>query len=257
MFGHRDDDVISKDQQADVDVSIPDDAVSTMAMPPDPAAFAQQDAPDNQAVQSDESQQSDDVPPVVVPEITNDPFSSIQSAPALDGSDVNSTESSEPALSDQTPLLSGFMQPSATDTADEPGPVSADDPNHMAETEQDFTDLSKHEEESEAPAPVDISEPAATRATPPQTVDAEELLHIKQDALQQLSPLVDQLEQEPEQKFRTLLMLIQASDNQALVSHAYKVALQIKDEKVRAQALLDVVNEINYFTHEGQKPEEK
>jgi hypothetical protein len=43
-------------------------------------------------------------------------------------------------------------------------------------------------------------------------------------------------------------MLIQASDNPALVKDAYEAAQKITDEKARAQALIDVVNEINYFT---------
>jgi hypothetical protein len=44
------------------------------------------------------------------------------------------------------------------------------------------------------------------------------------------------------------MMMIQASDNADLIPEAYETANQIPDEKVRAQALLDVVNEINYFT---------
>ena len=75
-----------------------------------------------------------------------------------------------------------------------------------------------------------------------------ELIDIKQKALGKLSPLVDKLDQPPEERFRTIMMMIQASDDQSLVKEAYAAADQIKDEKVRAQALLDVVNEINYFT---------
>lgn len=75
-----------------------------------------------------------------------------------------------------------------------------------------------------------------------------ELIDIKQKALHELSPLMGQLELEPEDKFRTLMMMIQASDDQKLVKEAYEVAHKIKDDKIRAQALLDVVNEINYFT---------
>jgi hypothetical protein len=63
-----------------------------------------------------------------------------------------------------------------------------------------------------------------------------------------LAPLVDHLEQDPEEKFKTTMMMIQASDNADLIPEAYETANQIPDEKVRAQALLDVVNEINYFT---------
>jgi hypothetical protein len=101
-------------------------------------------------------------------------------------------------------------------------------------------------------------EPAATGV--PLADDAStpvadgDLLDIKQQALQQLSPLVSHLEQSPEDKFRTTMMMIQASDNQALIKDAYAAAQQITDEKTRAQALLDIVNEINYFTQ--AKPEQ-
>jgi hypothetical protein len=85
--------------------------------------------------------------------------------------------------------------------------------------------------------------------------NADHLLDIKQQALQQLTPLIGHLDQEPEEKFRTTMMMIQASDNDTLIKDAYEAALQIQDEKVRAQALLDIVNEINYFTHTSNAPE--
>jgi hypothetical protein len=66
--------------------------------------------------------------------------------------------------------------------------------------------------------------------------------------LSELSPLVDKLDQTPEERFRTTMMMIQASDNQALVKQAFEAAQAITDDKARAQALLDVINEINYFT---------
>jgi hypothetical protein len=46
--------------------------------------------------------------------------------------------------------------------------------------------------------------------------------------------------------------MIQASDDQSLIKTAYDAAKQIKDDKVRAQALLDIINEINYFTQQNQ-----
>ncbi len=79
-----------------------------------------------------------------------------------------------------------------------------------------------------------------------------ELIDIKQKALGQLSPLLSTLDQSPEDKFRTLMMMIQASDDQSLVKSAYEAAHDIEDEKARAQALLDIVNEINYFTTQHQ-----
>lgn len=98
--------------------------------------------------------------------------------------------------------------------------------------------------DSEPPAPADQAEEPAASAPP------SDLLALKQDALQQLSPLVGHLEQTPEEKFRTTMMMIQASDDQSLIKAAYEAAKQITDEKARAQALLDVVNEINYFTQQ-------
>jgi hypothetical protein len=45
------------------------------------------------------------------------------------------------------------------------------------------------------------------------------------------------------------MMLIQASDNAGLIKRAYEAANQIQDEKIKAQALIDIINEINYFTN--------
>jgi hypothetical protein len=77
---------------------------------------------------------------------------------------------------------------------------------------------------------------------------SEDLMAIKQEALQQLSPLVSHLDQSPEEKFHTTMMMIQASDDQSLVHTAFDAAKSITDDKTRAQALLDIINEINYFT---------
>jgi hypothetical protein len=86
---------------------------------------------------------------------------------------------------------------------------------------------------------------AETPSLPP---NADALVEIKQQALTSLTPLVGHLDQTAEEKFKTTMMLIQASDNSSLIKDAYQAANQIADEKARAQALLDVVNEINYFT---------
>lgn len=80
----------------------------------------------------------------------------------------------------------------------------------------------------------------------------DDLLDIKQEALQALTPLVGHLDQSPEEKFRTTMMMIQASDDHSLIRVAYAAAKDISNEKDRAQALLDIVNEINYFTQHQQ-----
>lgn len=111
-------------------------------------------------------------------------------------------------------------------------------------------------DDTSAPTDVPVSSPAADFNAPEITehaskdVPSDDLLEIKQDALHELTPLVGHLEQSPEEKFRTTMMMIQASDDHGLIKAAYDSAKQITDEKTRAQALLDVVNEINYFTQQ-------
>ena len=154
-----------------------------------------------------------------------------------------------------------LFEPSAPDPAMEavPAPVmpqvSSDPPLADAVMPEDpFVS-------GDPPAPPDIKkkkkktdddfDPLASGAVQPPLADdgaKESLVKLKQQALQSLAPLVDKLDQTPEEKFKTTMMLIQASDNADLVPEAYEAANQITDEKARAQALLDVVNEINYFT---------
>ncbi len=76
---------------------------------------------------------------------------------------------------------------------------------------------------------------------------------IRSSALQELTPLLSELEQEPEEKYRTLMMIIQSSDNQDLIKQAYEAAENIDDKKTRAEALLTIVNEINYFSGKDDK----
>jgi hypothetical protein len=112
-------------------------------------------------------------------------------------------------------------------------------------------------QDNQSPAPQNSNDPLAAapatpRKTPKSGAPTDDLLDIKQDALQALTPLVDHLDQTPEEKFRTTMMMIQASDNHGLIKVAYEAAQHIASEKERAQALLDIVNEINYFTQQQQ-----
>ena len=106
---------------------------------------------------------------------------------------------------------------------------------------------------ADEPEESDQSEPASSPEPQTPAADNSDLMDLKQQALQQLSPLVGHLDQTPEEKSRTTMMLIQASDNQALLKDAYEAAQVIEDEKAKAQALLDVINEINYFTQNNKQ----
>lgn len=143
--------------------------------------------------------------------------------------DNNQNDNSQPGATDtQTALPPSPFIDSPTDT---PAPAPAPEPTAPPST----------------PEPVSAPEPA------PAVQNGDALVSIKEQALNNLAPLVGHLDQTPEEKFKTTMMLIQASDNSSLVKEAYEAAQQIPDEKVRAQALLDVVNEINYFTQKENK----
>lgn len=111
---------------------------------------------------------------------------------------------------------------------------------------------------SSTPAMSDNNDTAsAAPASHRSDADTDGLLDLKQQALQQLSPLVSHLDQTPEEKFRTTMMMIQASDDSSLLKDAYAAAQSITDEKLKAQALLDVINEINYFTQSAKQTSEQ
>jgi hypothetical protein len=90
--------------------------------------------------------------------------------------------------------------------------------------------------------------PAVSPSSPAPALPTD-LANIQKEAIEQLMPLVNKLDQTPEDRFKTLMMVIQASDDQGLIKEAYAAANAITDEKVRAEALLSVVNEINYFAN--------
>ena len=120
-------------------------------------------------------------------------------------------------------------------------------------TEPAQTNQPREETTQETVAPEEASPfaPQPTTDTAPNDVQGDDLLGLKQEALDHLTPLVDHLEQTPEEKFRTTMMMIQSTDNQSLLKDAFAAAKEIQDDKARAQALLDVINEINYFTQKG------
>jgi hypothetical protein len=101
------------------------------------------------------------------------------------------------------------------------------------------------------PAP-SISEPAAAAPLPPMPTPSGDLDTIKKDALSELRPLVDKLNVSPEEKFDTYLLLIRSTDDHSLIAPAHDAARSIADEARRAQALLDIIKEIDYLSNPQQ-----
>ena len=84
------------------------------------------------------------------------------------------------------------------------------------------------------------------------TTISTDLAGIKDEALSELRPLIDKLNVEPEEKFNTILLLIRSTDDKSLISLAHEAAKQITDEAKKAQALLDVIKEIDYLSSAKQ-----
>lgn len=104
----------------------------------------------------------------------------------------------------------------------------------------------------QVPSPTSaMPNPAIMEPTPTSSNNGD-LESIKQDALSELRPLVDKLDVSPEEKFDTYLLLLRSTDDRALIAPAHEAARAIADEARRAQALLDVIKEIDYLSNPPQ-----
>jgi len=109
----------------------------------------------------------------------------------------------------------------------------------------------------ETPAPTSATPAVAPASTTPSLTPLssepnKELDGIKKDALTELRPLIDKVELPAEEKFDTYLMLIRSSDDPTLIAPAHAAAQGISDEKRRAEALLDIIKEIDYLSRGAQ-----
>lgn len=118
-----------------------------------------------------------------------------------------------------------------------PDPVATD------QNDESATDITK----PTTPEPV-MPTPVVSTPTPTATADPA-LDMIKQTALNELRPLVDKLDVSPEEKFDTYLLLLRSTDDKTLIAPAHDAAVAIVDEARRAQALLDIIKEIDYFSN--------
>ena len=88
----------------------------------------------------------------------------------------------------------------------------------------------------------------ATTPAPVLGAASSELDSVKLDAINELRPLVDKLTLAPEEKFDTYLLLIRSTDDKTLIAPAHEAAKSIADETRRAQALLDIIKEIDFLS---------
>ncbi|HWZ65676.1 MAG TPA: hypothetical protein VNX65_02645 [Patescibacteria group bacterium] len=132
-----------------------------------------------------------------------------------------------------------------------------DEPQELSPTPAFSSYVAPSSAYSAAPAPAAIATPplppvnnipASDQSLPP--ADAE-LGTLKKSALEELRPLVKKLNLPPDEKFDILLLIIRSTDDKSLLAPAHEAAKQISDEGRRAQALLDIIKEVDYFG--GQK----
>lgn len=103
------------------------------------------------------------------------------------------------------------------------------------------------------PVPEPIATPAPEPIAPMVNPSVDTSLDgIKQEALNELRPLVGKLNVSPEEKFDTYLLLLRSTDDRELIAPAHEAAKSITDEARRAQALLDIIKEIDYLSSPKQ-----
>lgn len=164
----------------------------------------------------------------------------METEPGTAETKIQVPEEAKPISDDQelAKALAGITQ--ATETIKEPEtPIVPNTPTEATEKPLGASEPKPTPEITPDPTP----EPAVTT---PEATDS--LVDIKKDAMTELRPLVDKLDLVPEEKFEIYLLLLRGTDDQTLLAPAHEAARNISDEKERAQALLDIIKEIDYFS---------
>lgn len=147
-------------------------------------------------------------------------------------------------------VMPGIEQPAAAATPAAPTPAA--DPA----TPTIMADLPDLPEIATAPAHEEVAEPAHPMPTPTIVAspaapkESGDLDGIKKHALDELRPLLEKVDLAPAEKYYSYISLIRSTDDASLIPKAHEIAMQITDEKERANALLDIIREIDYITRQ-------
>jgi len=68
---------------------------------------------------------------------------------------------------------------------------------------------------------------------------------VKEAALKELFPIMDRVEVDPEKRFLLYQEMLTSMRDKAVIAPAYEAARQIRDDKVRADSLLYLINSID------------
>jgi hypothetical protein len=136
---------------------------------------------------------------------------------------------------------------------DEPASAAAAAPDPMPDDQQasSLPPIEMTVAPMPEPTPAVVTEPTPAPAFTAPTASSD-LESIKKNALGELRPLIDHVDLPAEEKFDTYLMLIRSTDDSTLIAPAHAAAQGISDEKRRAEALLDIIKEIDYLSRNNQ-----
>ncbi len=148
----------------------------------------------------------------------------LKSSQASGSNDLNNSQSSQSRV--VKPINSDSLAQQASEASANPTPNFGAQPENIA--------------------------PKANNSAPKTTNDLDtpsnnDLNDLKIKAVKELKPLVDKLNLSPEDRFDTLLLLIRSTDDPSLISSAHQAAQNIADQTRKAQALLDIIKEIDFF----------
>ena len=158
--------------------------------------------------------------------------------------EIDMSQSSKMPVSDDPELAKILSGVNASNSNDNTNDDAANDGLQYEGLEQ----MPDAQEDIQPEQPIEQTiEQPVEQTVPVTSFAALDLDRIKSHALEDLRPLVDKLTVTNEEKFDIYLLLLRSSDDDTLIEPAYNAARAIEDETKRANALLDVIKEIDYF----------
>lgn len=122
-------------------------------------------------------------------------------------------------------------------------------PNNFIQPSQSPAPASDNAVNIKGQMPSIDASPTDTQQSAPAQLTMDSLINLKRETISELRPLIDKLNIDPADKFDALLLILRTTDDGSLLTDAHNTAMQIADDSRRAQALLDVIKEIDYFSN--------
>jgi hypothetical protein len=160
-------------------------------------------------------------------------------------------QNTQPISDDQelAKVLAGVNKQVETELAD---PMAIADANVNAPVAAgSVADLELTSPVASPEAPVAEAEPALPAT--PEIAPVVTLDGVKIEAINELKPLMDKINLPAEEKFDLYLLIIRSTDDKTLIAPAHDTAKMIADDTRRANALVDIIKEIDYLTAADKK----